>query len=365
MVALISILVVVLGFILQSNKQYTWFMLVWMWILFAFNTLNGDYLAYEMIYKRIAANDSRIIKIYEEFFVLLCQMGSKVFHWNYQQFIVFMATFSTILFAVVIKLYCDGVKQNLVISLFMIFLYWMFICQYRTYIALLFVLVGLYCLYRIDDWKGPVLFVLFVIVGAAFHRMAALFIVLIAAKFINVNRLIIAVPIIMAVVSQIRNPAFSSFLSRYVAGYKMDRWLYSEGSRTWTGIIILIIVRVLMVGIEYHCYNKRKRININNIYLKSQEYILKITIICLGMLPLEFIKKDYERLARLPLFLSFVFLAEYLKSSRIDKRHLPLNAVTYAGYLGLYMISFYTSFYGWFIHNLVPIMRYNSLVPFS
>lgn len=364
MVAFISILVVILGFIFQSNKKYTWVMLLWMWVLFAFNTVNGDYIAYETIYNRIVANDARIISLYEEFFVLLCQMGGRVFGWNYQQFIIFIATLATILFAILIKLYCNGVRQNLVISLFMIFLYWMFICQHRTYIALLLVLIGLYFLNIFKDWRGIAVYLVFLLMAVGFHRMAALYIVLIASKFIDIKRLLLIVPILMFAVTQIRNPVFTSFMSKYLAGYKMDRWLYSDGSRTLTGMIILVFVRLLMVAVEYHCYYKRVRMGYKSKNMNNQKFILKVTIICLAMLPLELLKKDYERLVRLPLFLSFVFFAEYLEMSKIDRHHFPLNAIVYGSYLGLYLASFYVSFYGWFLHNLIPILNNNSLIPF-
>lgn len=364
MLAFISILVFVLGFILQSNKKLTWVMLLWMWVLFAFNTLNGDYLAYETIYNRIAANDARMISTYEELFVLLCQMGSRVFGWNYQQFIILIATIATILFAIVIKLYCNGVRQNLVISLFMLFLYWMFICQHRTYIALMLVLIGLYFLNYYEGWRGIAFYAVFLVLAIGFHRMAALYIILIASKFFDIKKLLLFIPILMAVITQIRNPVFTSFISKYLAGYKMDRWLYADGSRTLTGVIILVFIRILMVAIEYHCYYKKVQSGGNSECLKRQRFILTVTIICLAMLPLEVLKKDYERLVRLPLFLSFVFFANYLEMSKIDRHHLPLNAVVYGGYIGVYFISFYTSFYGWFLHNLIPILNNNSLISF-
>ena len=339
-------------------------MLIWMWIMFAFNTLNADYITYEMIYNRIAVDDSKVMKTYEELFVLMCQMGSKVFNWNYQQFIIFLATLSTILFAIVIKLYCNGARQNLVISFFMVFLYWVFICQHRTYISLLLVLIGLYLLNYFEDWRGTAFYLLFIVLGLGFHRMAAMYIVLLAAKYLNVKKLLFIIPLLMLAVTQIRNPFFSSFISQYVAGYKMDRWLYSDGSRTLTGMLILVFIRVLMVAVEYHCYYKKARLGYKSEYLNRQKFILKVTIICLATLPLELLQKDYERLVRLPLFLSFVFFAEYLEMSKIDRHHLPLNALVYGGYLGLYLASFFVSFYGWFLHNLIPILNNNSLIPF-
>lgn len=332
--------------------------------MFAFNTLNADYLTYEYIYYRIAANDTRVISTYEELFVLLCQMGNKIFNWNYQQFVIFIATLSIVLFAIVIKIYCKGVRQNLVIALFIVFSYWVFICQYRTYISFLLVLLGLYLLNYFDDWRGTALFLVFIVLASGFHRMAALYIILIAAKYVDIKRLLLVIPLFMAAVTQIRNPIFYSFISRYVAGYKMDRWLYSDGSRTLTGVIILVFVRILMVAIEYHCYYKKAQSGGNSDCLKRQRFILTVTIICLAMLPLEVLKKDYERMVRLPLFLSFVFFTNYLEMSKIDRHHLPLNAVVYGGYIGVYFISFYISFYGWFLHNLIPILNNNSLISF-
>ena len=364
MLAFVTILIVLLGFFIQSNKKYTLVMLLWMWVLFAFNTLNGDYLSYEKIYSHIAANNTRVAETYEELFVFFCRIGSRQFHWSYQQFIIAIASFSVFLFAIVLKLYCGNNRQNLVISLFMIFLYWMFICQYRTFISLMLVLIGIYFLERINDVRGIVLFLGFILLGVTFHRMAALYVVVLAVKYLERKQLVLLMPISMMSVLVLRHPALTAFISKYVAGYKMDRWLYADGSRTVPGIVILILIRVALTLIETYCYEDMVRVDADDRTLKRMDFFLKITIVCLAFLPLEMLQKDYERLARVSLFLSFVFFALFIENYRFDHRHVPLSVILFSGYFGMYLISFYISFNGWFLHNLVPILSYNSLFPF-
>ena len=110
-----------LGFALPSNKYVTLIMLVYMWFVFAFNTSNGDYLNYVGIYTRIGNGYLWTISNYEVGYVAICKLSSGVLHLSYADFIILIATISTLLFVIVIKLWTDFQNQNTVISLFIIY----------------------------------------------------------------------------------------------------------------------------------------------------------------------------------------------------------------------------------------------------
>lgn len=361
MLIVISIALLVGAFLFSSSKKYSLLMMIYMWILFALNTLNGDFISYEKIYNHIIYGNKEVISNYEEGFVLICKIGGKL-GLNYQEFLIIPATICTILFCVVIRLYANDGYQNIFIALFIIFSYWMMICQYRTYIGILLTLIGLYFLYKYDDFKGYLIFILFVLLGVLFHRMVFLYLIYLPAKKWKTRTLVLFLPIIAAIVLLIRNPTFSRTIARYVAGYKMVRWLYTDNQRSVLAILALLVLRLGVVVFEIYMTYNTNNAKISWSHYDIQQFILNISIISLGFLPLEFMIKDFERLSRIPLILLFIFILNYGKDNDINIHKVPLSVISVGNFLVVYMIFYYISFSGWFEHNLIPILTNNLLL---
>lgn len=364
MLTAISIFVLALGFIFPSKKSITYLMLLYMWFIFAFNTMNGDYIAYAAVYKRIGDGYLWTISHYEIGFVAACELFYRVFKLSYEQFIVVVALFSTILFGIVIRLYSKLKKQNIIIALFVIVEYWMMICQYRFYIGMLFALIGLYLYMHNDGIKGTLLYLLFIALGVTFHNSIALFLLLMIAKKLSIKQCFYVIPISIGALLLIRMGWLSSIINMFIPAHKIENWIYSEGNRSASGIAFLLVIRILLLLVEYFV-QKKERVKFqfeNPEYIATLENILKITIISGAYNVLEMINKNYERMFRIPLFLFFVFLSYYIAKHKINVRRVPMHYLVCVGYIFIYMISFYISFDGWFVHNLIPILTYNSIL---
>lgn len=358
---LITILVVVLGFVFPSRKWVTIAILLVMWILFAFNISNADYADYITIYNGIGSGYDWALTKYEEGYILLCILGYRVLHLDYAHFMILVAFLCTTMLSFVVKLYTNNKKQNLVYSLFMVFMYWYMICQYRSYIAFLFVLIGIYILLNQDGVKSYIGFILFVLIGFMFHRSVILYLPFMVAKKKTMKDIMVYTPIIAILVILPRFHLFGNIVAEFVPTYKITNWLYSSGTRSFVGILLLIGVRVLLVIMESYFYGNRIVDDSNGEEANKIDLIRKMTLISLAFLSLEVFNKNFERLFRVPLMLAFFLLASYTSKERISLKRLPIRYAYYAGYMVLYFAAFAVSFTEWFSGCLIPIFSYNSL----
>lgn len=210
-------LLFVLGIARPSNKIITGLLLLFMWILFAFNTQNGDYSNYVAIYNGIGNGSAWALAQYEEGYIALCILGYRILNLDYANFMILVSTITTLLLCLVVRLYSKNMRQNIVYILFMVFLYWMMICQYRSYISFLLTMIGIYFLIERDNWKGNVLFVLFVLLAFTFHRSSIFYLLYLVAKKLDMKKILLIIPI-------------ADWCSRAI-GYHGDLFLWKQDSR--------------------------------------------------------------------------------------------------------------------------------------
>lgn len=357
----LSILTVILGFVFPSSKKISYWMYIWMWVLFAFNTNNADYANYLGIYSRIGSGTSYTIANYETGFVLLCRLCNR-FGLDYSAFLVLVATVTTIMFAIVIRLYCAGIRRNIVISIFLITLYWINICQYRNYIAFLIVMIGLYYYLYCDAKRGTIIFLLSNLLAFSFHRSSVLFLLLLLVKPLSIKKCFFAIPISMIPFILLRNGSFYSLVNRFVPAYKINGFLYNDSHRTFVGVFALVLVRILLLIMEFAILN---RDNHNEIIKKEETFVtstIKIMILSFAFLALEAFDPNYERLFRVPLMLSMVLFAQYGERYNVTARKVPLNYLGLVGFYALYMVAFYVSNQSWFYSVLIPVLTNNRLI---
>lgn len=368
---IITALTIFIGFVFPSKKSVTGLMLLYMWMLFAFNTLNSDYTNYKYIFTAIGNGNKWTMSHYEPGFVAMCSFCANVLHMDYSGFNMLMATICTILFALVLKLYCEWKYQNLVISFFIIVEYWVMICQYRYYLAMLLVLIGIHFYMNRSKIRGSVIFICFLALGILFHYSTIIFIVILLSDRINYKKMLYIIPVSIAVIFAIRNGYLNSVISIFIPAYKIQRWIYSEARRSMIGILLLISTRLLLLFTEKLALQGIKKSNLSESsnqqsslsagVLIKMDGLFKVTMSCFVLIILEMFDKNYERLFRLPMFLLFVFISYYCRCKKITVKRIPLGYFLSVSYVGLYMITFYISFAGWFHHNLYMVLTYNSI----
>lgn len=374
-------ILIILGFVFPSNKIVHVVFLIYIWCLFALNTWNADYLNYQSIYLRIGRGDLWGTTVSEEGFVYFCYFFRHYLGFNYPQFLSFVASLCTVLLAIVVNLYSS--RPNIVLSLFIFYPYWIMICQYRSYIATLLVLLGLYFLFFDEnvenipirrlfvkkqplwkrEWFRTFLFVFFVVLGGCFHRIALFFLVFYVVKKISFKSLIVLTLCASAVFYSFHFPAVANIMRIFISGEKINTWLMSDGTRTIKGAIFLIVVRCGTILIEYVLWKSYKRSKtVSKKYLNFVELVLKSTILSISFLSLELFVKDYERLARITLFLSYVLFADFVKQRKVTLQKIPISYLSYYGFYLLHTAYYFYAFGGYLGIAFVPAFERNALL---
>ena len=361
MLYIIGATLVILGIIFPKNKFVTLCLLGYMWVIFAFNTANADYRSYEYIYRRIALGNLWSTTVKERGFVYLVYLCANYLKINYQQFLILLASMATVMFGVVIIKFTKN--TNVVLALFICNPYWLMICQHRSYIALIFVMIGVYFLLFKEGLKGEVLFIVCVCVGALFHVSVLIYLVFLVCKKIDSSMIAKIVPILILGIFILRSNVFVTFISHYISSMKAERWLRAAVDRTWIGIFLVVVVHAAMVGIEYYIWQTdRSNEQISHKCNKLEENIFKITLICFPLTILEIYSYHFERLFRLLLLLFYILSAEYVNEHRINIRKMSIIHLSIIGYIFMYFVYFYIAYNGWFLTVFRPILENNLLL---
>lgn len=369
-------ILIILGFIFPKNKMLTAVMLVFMWILLAFNTGNADFQAYESIYANIARGDLWVTTVDEEGFIYLCYYCASVLNLDYSQFLVLYSTICTLLFAVMVKLYTEN--SNIVIGLFIIYSYWCMICQVRSYLATILVLIGMYFLLYYDGKFSMLLFFTFVIVGGFFHRTAWFFLPFVLVRKTNMKTITIVTAVATIGFLSLRVPAVTSIIGLFLSQDKINNWLLADGERSMVGIAMLFIIRGILILVEgtlvyslsksqkfsFKVFDKYLRINKSGKveFEVVAERIFKVTVLSFSFVVLEAFVRDFERLFRVIMLLSYVLFADYTRHKKIYVSKVPLGYIGYYAFFALFMAYFFYGFVGWIDGALRPAFESNSLL---
>ena len=374
-------ILIVLGFVFPKNKIVNIAILLYMWVLFAFNTWNADYMNYYWIYERIGTGDLWGTTVSEEGFVYLCYFFRHDLGWTYAEFLVFVATVCTILLKIVVDLFSK--RPNTVLALSILYPYWIMVCQYRSYIATLFSMIGIYFLFfdpkkesryffkrnnkiqrimQSDTFRSAMFFV-FIFIGVLFHRTAVFFAIFYIAKKFDTKRLVIITSVLFVMLFALHLPFMANFLSHFMSRSKINTWLLSDGTRTIVGLFFLVVVRIGTVIVEYFMLDSyRKSGSVSKEYLHFVEMVFKTTLISLSFLSLELYVKDYERLARVTLLLSYCIFADFLMQKKVKAEKIP---VTYFVFIAFYLVHTAYYFYvrgGYLDIAFYPLFEHNSLI---
>lgn len=354
MLYIIALILICLCFYRPSNKKVETAMLIFMWFLFAFNTYNADYAAYERIYQRIGGGDFWGTTVNEEGYIGLVYVCNHFLRMSYSGFCVLLATIATVLLFLLTRKM--AVNRNIVYALFLCFPYWAMVCQNRTYIGFLLGGLGLYFLFTYKGKKGVFLFVLLTLMGGVFHRATWFNLCYVCIKKFNVRTIVVITSIFSALMLLLRTPAAINILSHFLSLSKINNWLLSGSRRSMAGVILLVCMRLILVFLEwYMCNQKKEKIG----SLVYGDEILKVTILSLAILVFEIYVREYERVFRLPMYLSYCLFADYNLNKKITFRNVPLIYILFIGFYIAFIIYFFTGFSGWFKTCFRAMFEYN------
>ena len=309
MLLFVASLLILSSFLFPKSKILTFVWLAYYWMLFAFNTRNADYDAYQSIYWHINVGEEKLTTVTEEGYILLARFSSQVLSLSYQQFLVLVSTICIVLLSIVLHEYSK--LPNGVLSLFLIYPYWVMICQYRSYLSFLLVLIGIACLYKLEGRTSYIAFFLFIILGSLFHRSALLYSYFFVAKKMSIRHLVVTSLLIsLSLWAMISSGVLMRLANGLVSERKAIQWLSSESNRSLVGIWLLLTARALLLYIEYWLLTK---IRASSSYDAAYyDFLFKISVLATCFLILEVNDQNYERLFRPELFIYYCFIIDYL-----------------------------------------------------
>ncbi|MCR5047383.1 MAG: EpsG family protein [Saccharofermentans sp.] len=329
-----------------------------MWILYAFNDNNGDYVYYYYDYLKIGRGDFYSFSFNEEGYILFAYFCSRYLHFTYQHFVILTSAISTLMLGfVVVRL---SAQPNVVLALFMLNPYWMMICQTRFYMAFLCVLVGYVFLIKYEGLKGIVLFLMWVAASGFVHRTGWLCLILVFARIKNRKIVGWLMTIIALAIISFRSPIGLRIALRFLPVKKANDWLTVEAHRSLTGVVILILIRVLLLVAAVYIYRRLKEKGCSS---NRDFYLVVGIILMMSFLPMEWIDKNFERFFRFSLMFVYFLYGDFREAYPVRFKSMPFGHVIVAGAVLVYYAFFAVSFSGWFEHNLVPIMENNLLLP--
>ncbi len=369
-------ILIVLGFVFPKNKVLTVVMLLFMWALLAYNRDNADYQNYMNIYNNIRDGNLWGTTVDEEGFIYLCRFCSTVLGLDYYQFLVLYSTICTVLFAVMVKLYTEN--SNIVIALFMIYSYWCMICQVRSYLATILAMIGLYFLFYHDGKMSWILFFAFVIAGGFFHRTAWFFLPFFVVKITNMKTIVIVTAAASVGFLSLRVPFVTKLVGLVLSQQKINNWLLDDGNRSIIGIGMLFFVRGLLIVIElmmFYSLSRNKKLSLSYFdrflgrkatgkveFDAVAERIFKATVLSFAFVALEAFVRDYERLFRIVMLLSYVLFADFTVHKKVTPNKIPVGYVGYYMFFTLFMAYFLYGFVGWIDGALRPAFECNTLL---
>ena len=369
-------ILIVLGFVFPKNRVLTVVMLLFMWALLAYNRDNADYQNYMNIYNNIRDGNLWGTTVDEEGFIYLCRFCSTVLGLDYYQFLVLYSTICTVLFAVMVKLYTEN--SNIVIALFMIYSYWCMICQVRSYLATILAMIGLYFLFYHDGKMSWILFFAFVIAGGFSHRTAWFFLPFFVVKITNMKTIVIVTAAASVGFLSLRVPFVTKLVGLVLSQQKINNWLLDDGNRSIIGIGMLFFVRGLLIVIElmmFYSLSRNKKLSLSYFdrflgrkttgkveFDAVAERIFKATVLSFAFVALEAFVRDYERLFRIVMLLSYVLFADFTVHKKVTPNKIPVGYVGYYMFFTLFMAYFLYGFVGWIDGALRPAFECNTLL---
>ena len=361
MLIIIGLVLVIASLVFPKSKIVTLLFLLYLWILFGFNTENADTFNYIGIYERIGSGYAWTIRNYEFGFGSLCSFSYNVLKLSYQSFLVLVASICSCLLLINIYLYNGFKNQNYILVLFFLTIYCSMICQYRYYLAFLIFLVGLYFFLETEGLKGDMVFLAFLFLACLFHKATILYGICFLIKKVNLKRIFYLTLLVVVFFIFLRNGYYPEFILNYIPLHKIH-YILEDTNRSLLGMAFVFLFRVSLPVIQLMLLTADRLKGLKSELLTFDEYMLKIGVVCTSVIVMEIFDKNFERFFRLPIFLSFIMFSNssYYRAFRTHK--FSAAFLIFLIYFMVYLFYFNYSFQGWISSTVIPIFTKNVLL---
>lgn len=298
MLFVLTIIAAILGIIFKRNKLVSIYICIILWILVGWQYNTADYYNYGVMFRQIASFSGSAFA-QEPLFYLLNYV---VFHLNgsMQHVYIIGGAFAIVVLYIAISRFTN--EQNYALSLLLISSYLLYAVQIRNFIALPFVILAIDSL--TENHKNYLKFFVYIAVATGFHMSSLFYLLLVFLPKMKKKTLIIytiAVGILGYIVIV---PVMNFFQSGRSIVYR----LFSNDTYTIVIYDIFVLIGIAMVAIEYFMlkHDHKHGYDIGDNLWNNIDFIMKVNIFMLIMIPLQSVSIEFVRLYRNILVLDFI-----------------------------------------------------------
>lgn len=359
-VALFFIVLLTCTFVTSNNKILNTIVLIVMWILIAFGSDTADYGIY---HRRFYSPESESL---EPLFYILIKFLN-FFGFDLPFFVFFIGTMYIVALYKIIKDWHFNMFSGYVLSMYCIYPFCIDISQLRNTLGLIPILIGFRYLnnnLKSKTKKNEIIFFVCVIISTLIHYAGIFFILLLLAKKIDIKKSVMVTSIIVIAISTLTN--FENILlvitSKFGVGFYRKVWtvmnnVIMQDKNTINGtkkMVLLTFVLIMFILVKEY----RKTFDV---YI---EYIIKVNILVMIILPMLDYSVDLFRIQRDLLIFTYIAFAKCLNSQSDNFRKLSVKTFIFKIYslivpfTGLYLNILRS---GLFDGVIVPIFESNLL----
>lgn len=302
MILYINILLFLLAIFFSKSRFLAKVIFIHMWVLWGWNSWNGDYEAYNYIYIENSTFSGTLLE-YEAGYKLINYIISSLgFSFQFFQIII-----SFFVLSLIYKVSSNLVRHIALFSACYMLIFFMEYVYIRNYISHAIILYGIYILFSAKDSLGRVKsFLLFSIATSIHISSIVAFIFLLADKKGKVINLFYFIPIflffLLSSIYLFNSSILTTFLGEQVL-LRVDRYQTEGGvSNIFIGHIFVVVL------ILYYYFSVLKAGHLNDNEKHIFSIIVNVNILSLLYLSIYYYIPYFSRVIRMLLTLDLIFL---------------------------------------------------------
>lgn len=346
----ITIFIISLALVLKKSKIIATLLFLFMWILWGWNTWNGDYKMYENYYY-----DS--IWIFKD--SLDYEIGYRylnfVFSENKFEYKTFMIIFSFFVLYLIKKISFEYSRYP---AMFAALYFIIFIMEYvynRTYLSHIIILYAVYSIIKNIRYKA-IIYIVLVILASIIHSTAILALmftplVCFDNRIISVKKItIICLGLLLVSIF-----LFDIILTPLIGGSYLEKFNYYKTDGGFTNIFF---GHIILVGLVYYYFSYIiKKIELINSDKRIFILIINFNLISLFYLPIYFHIPYFSRFVRLIFTIDLIFLISTLQYLKF--LNLVIKTRLISGFVLIYLIVLIMFIKSTLYLTLIPLYKNN------
>lgn len=286
----ITVVLIILGLTMKKSPLITILLLIWEYILIAFNNGGPDIVNYYAMYNESVNNGNTFTFGAGHFWIMWNIFSKMVLDLDMIHSHALIMIFVMFMFYLGIRKLTPNV--NFVFALMMIYPLPDMVIQRRQVIAMAFIVYALHFLKK-KNITNQVLFIIFVMISYGFHEMSLLFLPLLIVPYLNVDG-ILRTMIFLDIASFILVPVLSKYATNVFSASRVE--LYTNQLQISTVKTIPFVV--IHFSIVLLLYSLHKIYLKSNIEQKQDDFLLKISMVSTVYSALYFTNTTFFRYFR-------------------------------------------------------------------